>query len=117
MAHDQLKTAKTHSRQPEPPEASDRLAGEGLQKRLHFELLLSDLSARFIDIASDQVDLEIENALRKILEFFQVDHCGLVRISAKDKSFRFTHVAYASDIPTLPENMDHSINLFPWVYK
>jgi len=84
---------------------------------LHFEQLLSDLSARFVTIAPDQVDLEIENALRQILEFFQVDRCGLVRVSAHDNSFRITHVAYASDIPPVPENFDLPINLFPWVHE
>ena len=78
---------------------------------------MSDLSARFVNIAPDQVDLEIESALRQILEFFQVDRCGLVRVSPNDNSFRITHVAYASDIPPVPENTDLPINLFPWVYE
>ena len=58
-----------------------RRTEEALKERLQFERLLSDLSARFINIAPDQVDSEIQSALRQILEFFQVDRCGLVRIS------------------------------------
>ena len=46
-----------------------------------------------------------------------MDRCGLVRVSPNDNSFRITHVAYASDIPPVPENSDLSINLFPWVYE
>ena len=90
---------------------------ETLDERLKFERLLSDLSARFINIAPDQVDLEIQSSLRQILEFFQVDRCGLIRVTPNDNSFRITHVAYASDIPPVPENTDLSLNLFPWVYE
>ena len=90
---------------------------EGLKGRLYFERLLFDLSARFINIAPDQVDLEIQSSLRRILEFFSVDRCGLIRVSPNDNSFRITHVAYDSDIPPVPENTDLSLNLFPWVYE
>jgi len=90
---------------------------ETLKERLQFEGLLFDLSARFINIAPDRVDREICSALRQILEFFGVDRCGLVRISPKDHSFRITHVAYASDIPPVPEKTDLSIKMFPWVYE
>jgi len=47
-------------------------------ERLRFERLISDLSARFVDIVPDRVDGEIENALKQVLEFFQVDRGGLV---------------------------------------
>ncbi|UCD82347.1 MAG: PAS domain-containing protein [Desulfobacterales bacterium] len=90
---------------------------EALNERLQFEGLLSDLSARFINITPDQVDLEIQGALRQILEFLNVDRCGLVRVSPNDDSFRITHAAYASDIPPVPENTDLSTQLFPWVYE
>jgi hypothetical protein len=78
--------------------------------------LLSDLSARFIDIALDQVELEINNALRQIVEFFQVDRCGLIRVSPVETSWCITHVAYASGIPPVPENNDLPTSMFPWIY-
>jgi formate hydrogenlyase transcriptional activator len=92
-------------------------AEEALKERLQFEELLSDLSARFINITSDQVDFEIQYALKQILDFFQVDRCGLVRVSPNETSWRITHVAYASEVPSLPENTDLSTMLFPWVYE
>ena len=90
---------------------------EALNERLRFEGLLFDLSARFINIAPDRVDPEINNALRQILEFFGVDRCGLVQISPKDHSFRITHAAYDSEIPPVPEKTDLSTRMFPWVYE
>ena len=37
-----------------------KLAEQALEERLRFERLLSDISARFVDIPSDRVDSEIE---------------------------------------------------------
>jgi hypothetical protein len=52
---------------------------ETLKRHLHFEQMVSDLSARFMTAPLDQVDSEIENVLRQIMEFFQIDRCqGLV---------------------------------------
>jgi formate hydrogenlyase transcriptional activator len=86
-----------------------------LEERLKFERLLSNLSARFVNLAPDQIDPEIQNALRQILEFFQVDRCGLVRVPVEGTLFQITHVAYASDIPSVPENTDLPVTMFPWV--
>ena len=117
MINDQTENAETHSRQREQENTEDKWAEESLQERLHFEQLLSDLSARFVNIAPDQVDVEIRSALRQVLELFSVDRCGLIRVSPNDNTFRITYVAYASDIPPVPENTDLSSNLFPWVYE
>ena len=117
MGNNQPESQKIHSQQFEAEKVEDRRVKEGLRERLRFEQLLSDLSARFVNIAPDQVDLEIESALGQILKFFQVDRCGLVRVSPNDNSFRITHVAYASGIPPVPEKTDLSIKLFPWVYE
>jgi formate hydrogenlyase transcriptional activator len=105
------------SQQIEQQTTNNKRAKKALQERLHFEGLLSDLSARFINIAPDRVDFEIQRALKQILEFFQVDRCGLVRVSLNETSWRITHVAYASEVPPVPENTDLPTLLLPWVYE
>jgi PAS domain S-box-containing protein len=97
--------------------SSDACPQHELEERLRFERLLSNLSARFINLAPDQIDPEVQSALRQILEFFQVDRCGLVRIPQNDAFFRITHAVYASDIPSVPQNTDLPIAMFPWVYE
>ena len=59
MIYDQSQNAENHSRQLEQENTENKWAEQNLQERLHFEQLLSDLSARFVNIAPDQVDLEI----------------------------------------------------------
>jgi heme-degrading monooxygenase HmoA len=66
---------------------------ESAEKRLDFEVLISDLSARFVNIPAGQVDREIEEALGRLLVFFDVDRCGLIEILQDLGEVHITHVA------------------------
>jgi hypothetical protein len=46
----------------------DFLDRRGYEERLRFETLLSDISARFINLPASQVDTAIEDAQRKACE-------------------------------------------------
>jgi PAS domain S-box-containing protein len=46
-----------------------RAAEASLEELLTFERLLADLSARFANVSSDQVEVEIDSALHQLLEF------------------------------------------------
>ena len=94
-----------------------KLAEEALQERLRFEQLLSDLSARFVNIAPDRVDAEIEYGLRQILEFFQVDRAGLLRTLPGRSAYQITHVAYGEDVPPVPVGVELPISIHPWAYE
>ena len=91
--------------------------GEALEERLRFERLLSDISARFVNVAPDQLDGEIENALRMVLQFFQVDRCGLLRALPEKNTFQVTHVAYGQNIPPVPAGIELPISMYPWAYE
>jgi PAS domain S-box-containing protein len=68
-----------------------RLAQLELEERLRFEQLLSELSARFVNIPPDRVDSEIDHGLRQILEFFKVDRAGLLWSLPDGSGHRITH--------------------------
>jgi len=51
----------------------DSAAVDRIKSLVQFETLISDLSARFINLLSDQVDREIERALGELREFFEID--------------------------------------------
>jgi hypothetical protein len=80
----------------ENQEQSAERAASG--ERLRFERLLSNLSARFVNISSEQVDEEINGALKEVLEFFHLDRCGLLGVSPDRKHARVTHASYAEGI-------------------
>ena len=88
-----------------------------LEERLRFEALLSDLSARFVNIPPDRVDSEIEDGLRQILEFFQVDRCALLRILPGKTSWQITHVASSDDVPPVPVGVELPRSIYPWAYE
>jgi formate hydrogenlyase transcriptional activator len=92
--------------------------GKALEERLRFERLLSDVSARFVNPSAERLDGEIENALMLVLEFFQVDRCGLIRTSNNRAAWQITHVAYADDqVARVPVRADLPRSIHPWACK
>jgi hypothetical protein len=43
------------------------------QARLDFEILISDLSSEFINLDPEQIDIKINNALKRIASFMEVE--------------------------------------------
>ncbi|HXX53221.1 MAG TPA: GAF domain-containing protein, partial [Thermodesulfovibrionales bacterium] len=82
---------------------------------MNFARLISNLSARFVNIAPERVDGEIEQSLRQVLEFFRVDRCALLKTLSDRGAWQVALVAYAEGIPPVPEKTDLPLSLFPWV--
>jgi formate hydrogenlyase transcriptional activator len=87
-----------------------------INERLRFEQMISDLSARFINLPPERLDSEIENALQRLLDFFQVDRCGLLHTMPDRDAWIITHVALSKHAAPVPKNtvLPRSIN--PWGY-
>jgi formate hydrogenlyase transcriptional activator len=96
----------------EQPAAS----GANLKERLRFEMLLFDLSARFMTTPFDQIDSEIDNALRQIMEFFQVVLCGLLEVHQDKAIVRVSHAAYGEGIEPVSGEIN-LVELYPWTYE
>jgi signal transduction histidine kinase len=58
-------------------EASVRQKTEELHQRLRFEGLISNLSAGFVNLPSNEIDSQINEGLRAITEFFEADRCSV----------------------------------------
>ncbi len=90
---------------------------EDLRERFRFENLLFELSARFIHISHERIDSEIQNALKRIREFFRFDRCGLVKIMRDGTSWQIAYFDFKDDLPDLPVGVELPVDLFPWVFK
>jgi formate hydrogenlyase transcriptional activator len=90
---------------------------QALENRLRFERLLSDLSARFVKIAPDRVDSEIDYGLRQILEFLRVDRVGLIRSLPDGSGHQITHGVYSENVPSVPIGVKLLRSIYPWVYE
>jgi PAS domain S-box-containing protein len=68
--------------------AEKRKVEDSLVERLAFERLLSDLSAEFIGLPEGQVDVNMEQGLRRIAEFLKMDRVTLFEFSPDRTEFR-----------------------------
>jgi PAS domain S-box-containing protein len=91
-------------------------AEEALEERLRFEHLLSEISARFVNVTNDRLDEEIENGLSMILEFLQVDRCGLLRGLPEKHAWIVTHAVYSEYVPPVPKGVELPRSINPWAY-
>ena len=81
---------------------TDHAAEASLEELLAFERLLFDLSARFANVADEQVIAEIESALKQLLRFLGFDRGVLIQSPAEGKQEILCSVAVEGVEPHLP---------------
>lgn len=72
-------------------EVAVNTGASSVEERLRFEGFLAELSATFVNVPAEQVDSEIESALRQIVEFLGIDRSGFGEVSADGKQILITH--------------------------
>ncbi len=84
------------------------------EERLRFETLLTDLSARFVNLPASEVDAEIETAQRRVCECLELDISTFWEWEAEGSDvLLLTHLYRPLAGPPLPERMTATEN-FPW---
>lgn len=90
---------------------------ESIEERLQFEMLISDISARFINLPADQIDTEIESAQRDVCEFLGLDVSTLWQCLRENPDYMMlTHYYRPLGGPPPPEPMN-AHDYFPWSLK
>ena len=75
-------------------------------EHLRFEQLVADLAGRLVNVSAEALSSVIEEALGKLLGFFDVDRCALMEFS-HDKRLVYTrHAAYRDGMLPQPEIID-----------
>jgi formate hydrogenlyase transcriptional activator len=100
-----MRDAHTSTRGPVAPE-----------KRLEFETLLADLSARFVALPPERVDDAIRNALHDVLAFFRIDRCSLLRLLPGKTQWLVTHNADTAGVSPYPVETPLPVSLFPYFF-
>jgi PAS domain S-box-containing protein len=90
-------------------------AEEFLESRLRFESLLSELSARFVNVRSDQIDSTIEDAQRRVCELLDLDLAALWQWSAAATDVLATTHVYVREGLEAPKELRQE--QFPWFVK
>ena len=89
----------------------DELRAE-LEDRLRFEMLLAELSARFVGVNSGSIDEEIIRALGQIVEVLDLDRSVLGQLAEGGKGFVITHSWYRQGLVPLSES---AVKDLPWM--
>ncbi|CAG1772435.1 hypothetical protein BAC2_02461, partial [uncultured bacterium] len=92
-----------------------KVSHELLEERIRFETLISDLSARFINLPSEEVDEAISAALTHVRTFFHADYCVLFEFSTATNENRVASASYSPEATKLPEGFDPRV-AFPGAY-
>jgi signal transduction histidine kinase len=82
-----------------------------IEERLRFETLVTDLSARFVNVSASQVDSQIESGLQRIVEFLRIDQGGLVEVLSDQKQLVNTHSYHTTGAAHVRVVMDEAL---PW---
>jgi GAF domain-containing protein len=84
---------------------------------LRFETLISDISARFVNMPVSHADQEIEGAQRTICEYLGVDHSSLWQTFGKGANcLVLTHLFQSPGLPPAPDRM-MATESFPWAQR
>jgi transcriptional regulator with GAF, ATPase, and Fis domain len=100
-----MKTVQTETRDLRLTESA-----ETLELGLGFERLLADLSARFANVSAASFDAEIEDALRKLIQFLGFERGAFAEISA-DASLT---VIAAASVPGVPVTDNGTLGRLRW---
>ena len=86
-----------------------------LKDQLKFQKLISEISAKFVNLPAGKVDSEIENGLKIILEYMGIDRCTVAEFSKDKKDLCVTHSYYKPGFD--PAVKDEVSKIFPWYGK
>jgi signal transduction histidine kinase/ABC-type uncharacterized transport system substrate-binding protein len=73
-----------------------RRAERALQSRLEFEKLISELSAYFIDLPADRIDIGIEQAVSRLTNALKIDRVSTMEFGDDANTLRITHPSMGS---------------------
>jgi len=77
-------------------------AEKALEEQLQFDQLLLKTSAKFVNLAAREVDKEVKNGLRRVVEALGVDRSTLFESSEEMDDFRVSHSWATDGLEPLP---------------
>jgi formate hydrogenlyase transcriptional activator len=86
-----------------------------LERRLRFEEFISELSAKFVNLPHKEVDAWIDQGLKQVVEFLDVDRSSLMQFSGEEADLLITHVYSKPGFPLPPKMLRFKKSSFPWI--
>ena len=88
-----------------------------LARRLAFELLVSELAARFVRTEPAHVDGTITDSLRQIVESLEIDRCALWQFTEDGQDVVHTHSWNRPEFTTVEPGAISIRDQFPWFWS
>ena len=89
---------------------------EGLEERVRFEYLISNLTAVFVNLPPERVDGEITRVLGEVCHFFGADHCSLLEVLADRRQVNLVNINVHEEGRRELLNVDPASG-HPWAYQ
>jgi hypothetical protein len=80
---------------------------------VRFEALVAGLKTRLAGSTGERVAAEVNRGLEQLLEFFDVDSCGIFEVLRYKKQAYLRHAAHAAGVTVLSTAIDYA-EAFPW---
>jgi two-component system sensor kinase FixL len=90
-----------------------RRAERALAKRLQFETLLAELSGQFVAVEAKEVDREIDQGIKQLVEFLGIDRGRLWQLSGPEGEFLPIHSWAVPEIQAI--SPPPAQKRFPWI--
>jgi phosphoserine phosphatase RsbU/P len=89
-----------------------------LEFKVKIEELINSISTRFINITTDDLDAEVNNSLKLLGEFIEVERAYILIFDPKHLNLKRTHYWHGDDInPDLLKMENLDIQEIPWVME
>lgn len=94
-----------------------KLNEQSLIRQLSFESFLAETSTIFAkSILPSDLDHQIEQALWRLLDYFNGARCALIKVDLERELTIITHAVYREGFERLPADID-LVSLFPWAFR
>ncbi len=94
-----------------------KLNEQSLLRQLSFESFLAETSSIFAkSMLPSDLDQQVEHALWRLMEHFNGDRCGLIKVDLEGEQTTITHAVYREGFERLPGDVD-LVSLFPWSFR
>src|SRR5512139_442989 len=87
------------------------------EERLRFEMLIADLSARFVNVPANQVDAEIQDGQRRIVETLDLDRSSLWQVDEREPGGFWLTSVYEAGRPVIERAPSKLVSSRDWMFE
>ncbi|MBN1142023.1 MAG: sigma 54-interacting transcriptional regulator [Deltaproteobacteria bacterium] len=92
------------------------ISNEKLVELVNLQILTAAISARIVQVSSEDLNSEILHALKEVFVLLGVDRGGLLEVSENSLVVKISHAWYDEGVDEVSREINH-VDLFPWAFE